>query len=135
MKADRQEFHKFEKAWQEYDAMVTRILPRFIKDKLSDLGDDLDHMLFCRSEVEEVFDRYPEDAKLIPYRTRIVSLDALLLLMRSEVLARLSPQYFASYRRRNDISRSHWWWYLEKVDTEPNEACADEPVSAMTRKH
>ncbi|MCS6859921.1 MAG: hypothetical protein NZT92_06335 [Abditibacteriales bacterium] len=115
MKMSRKEFHGFQTAWQEYELMLTRILPKFIKRGLYDLSDDLDHALFCRSEIEGDFARYPNDPKLLPYRMKVVALDGDLLLMRKEVLARLSPQYLRSYRQRNAIPRTHWWWYLDEA--------------------
>jgi hypothetical protein len=134
MKINRKDFKGFLTCWKEYELMVTRTLPRFIMRGLYDLSDDLDHALFCRSMMEELFDQYPDDSKLMPYRMSIISLDADLLLTRKEVLARLSPAYCRAYRKRNNVPRSHWWWYLEEAKAETEEPSAKKPAVAGRRK-
>ncbi|NCO41593.1 MAG: hypothetical protein COZ06_28430 [Armatimonadetes bacterium CG_4_10_14_3_um_filter_66_18] len=106
-------------AWQEYEAMVGRILPTFAARGLRDLGDDLDHMLICRSEVEEVLDKYPDAPELLGYRANLAGLDAELLLRRTEVVERLTEEHLARHRQRNGIPHSHWWCYLDELDREP----------------
>ena len=127
-----EEQHALLTAWQEYEAMIERILPTFAARGLRDLGDDLDHMLICRSEVEEVLDKYPEAPELIRYRANLSGLDAELLLRRNDVLERLTGEHLVRHRQRNGIPHSHWWWYLDEFDREPRPGSGPE---RSTRRH
>ncbi len=117
-KLTAKEFRSFQMRWQEYEDMVRRILPRFIARRLYDLSDDLDHALYCRDRMEEDFARYADDPRLTPYRLQVVTLDADLLLMRAEVLARYPLKHYRATRKRNAIPRTHWWWYLDEAEEE-----------------
>jgi hypothetical protein len=116
---NRPEYRRLTTAWQEYENMVTRVLPRFVLRQLYDLADDLDYMLFCRDEIETLFHQYPDDSRLVAYRTKILSLDVDLVLMRDEIFTRLPLKSYRAARKRNAIPRSHWWWYLDEIEGEP----------------
>jgi hypothetical protein len=112
------EFKRFTTAWREYENMITRVLPRFAVRGLYDLAEDIDHMLFCRDEIEMIFRKYADDPRLTRYRTKILALDVDLVMMRAELFSRLPLKFYRASRKRNAIRRSHWWWYMDKLGDE-----------------
>jgi hypothetical protein len=116
MKMPRQDFRKFVKSFENYAIDLTRVLPYCLRVQDPIIGEEIDHILFTREVLEEIFERYPDDPKLMPYRLRMLSLDAELLLRRKDILANYPLKNYRRLRRQNHTPHAHWWWYLDEVD-------------------
>jgi hypothetical protein len=115
MKMSRKEFGHFQRCFRDWEATLTRILPRAIAIGDPDISEDIPHLLSSRSGFEEDFERYGDDPKLFPYLLKMVTLDAELLLRRNDILRSWSLRSYRSWRKRNNMPRTHWWWYLDEV--------------------
>lgn len=121
MEMSAQEFDRFQRAFFDWEATLTRILPRSLERGDPDIGEEVAHLFDSRSGFEEDFASYSDEERLVPFRIRVVPLDVELLLRRDALLANWSLSEYRSWRTRNDIPRSHWWWYL---DEQPEEVAA-----------
>jgi len=119
MKMSRKEFRHFQSCFQGWEATLTRLLPRAIAEgdlsSISSIGEDIPYLLDSRSAFEEDFEKYGDDPKLFPYRLKMVVLDAELLLRRNDILRSWSLRSYRSWRKRNNMPRTHWWWYLDEA--------------------
>jgi hypothetical protein len=118
MKMSRKEFRHFQSCFQGWEATLMRILPRSIAIGDPDISEDIPYLLDSRSAFEEDFEQYADDPKLFPYRLKMVTLDAELLLRRNDILRSWSLRSYRNWRKRNNMPRTHWWWYLDEVREE-----------------
>lgn len=133
MSISEKQLAEFRHRWDEYEDTVTRLLPRSILRGQFDLVDDLDHALFCRDLIEETFAQHPNEPALLAYRTRVLGTDADLILLRRGFFERYPLEAYRATRERAGVPRSHWWWYLDEVETAlEGEAVPGSPVSEAT---
>jgi len=116
MGMSRKAFKGFSGRWDEYEVVLTRILPRSVARNDPDLGEDLDHILYCRDRLEEDLAQHPDDPKLVPYRAQLATLDMILLSRRRDILAHYPLRYYRARRKRLQAPRAHWWWYLDELE-------------------
>jgi hypothetical protein len=134
MKMPRKEFKQFLQGFEEFEITLTRILPYCLRVNDPEIGEEIDGMLFNREVIEEQFEQYPDDPKLVPYRIRMLSLDVELLLRRSDILAHYPMKRYRHLRCQNNIPRAHWWWYLDEVDAAALSALNEHTVEPKSAK-
>jgi hypothetical protein len=66
----------------------------------------------------------------VPFLMKVVALDADLLLMRKEVLARYPLKYYRANRKRNAIPRAHWWYLHEEEEDKETKAAGKRAAGA-----
>ena len=119
------EWRRFAVGWREFERTLTRIIPRSIAIDDPDISEEITAVLDLRDRIEDGFLRHPDDPRLAEHRTKILPLDAELLLWRNDILNAWDLNEYRSWRERNSISRSHWWWYLDETSSETLQAARE----------
>lgn len=101
-------------ALDNYAYGVRQLIPQYLTGKmkaLESLEDELALILYSRDVIESNIPQLREED---PETLRLVDeYDRLFLLAREPLLA-IAP-YLATFREGKDISRTHWWYYLDQI--------------------
>lgn len=100
----------FEDGLREYEYGVLKILPK-IKGDDDSLEDELSFLLWNRDQLEKELKEVGEIAEEQKLKLREFDLK---LIKQKEKILRFFVDY-KSWRVRNKVPHSHWWWYLDEL--------------------
>ncbi|MBM3237821.1 hypothetical protein FJZ31_16150 [Candidatus Poribacteria bacterium] len=72
---------------------------------------EITHLLTCRDELQSDIERFSNEPQIATHIATIHELDGKLVLQKEIIFSNNAD--YQRWRKRNNIPKSHWWWYMD----------------------
>lgn len=108
----KKNLHDFFTSLKEYEITLTKIIPLCLKQGDEEIDMEITHLLTCRDELQSDIERFSDEPQIATHIAGIHELDRKLVLQK-EIIFSHNADYWG-WRKRNNIPKSHWWWYMDE---------------------